>query len=91
MHPSTIETPAADAGAEISNNTFVSRCSAAAMYLMSQYTQAPCPLLAHAIADQLRMLSHLPATATNSALRSLAHGLLPRWQAIAAGSRGITH
>lgn len=91
MHQALIEAPAAEAGAEISHNTFISRCSAAAMYLMSQYTQAPCPLLAHAIADQLRMLSQLPATAANNALRSLAHGLLPRWQAIAAGGRGVTH
>lgn len=91
MQQPVIKTMAAEAGAEISHNTFVSRCSAAAMYLMSQYTQAPCPLLAHAIADQLQMLSRLPATATNTALRSLANGLLPRWQAIAAGGRGTTH
>lgn len=84
MQQPVIETMAAEAGAEISHNTFVSRCSAAAMYLMSQYTQAPCPLLAHAIADQLQMLSRCLR-------RSLANGLLPRWQAIAAGGRGTTH
>ena len=87
MQQHVIDTPANEKGAEISHNTFVSRCSAAAMYLMSQYTQTPCPLLAHAIADQLQMLARLPATATNTALRSLASGLLPRWQAIAAGGR----
>jgi len=62
------------------------RCTAAALYLMSHYAQRPCPLVAHAIADQLGMLSRQYAGGTSRLIQSLAAALLPRWQAIAGGS-----
>jgi len=76
--------------AELSHRACVARCSAATLYLMSQYAQAPSLRLACAIADQLRWISLQPAGSTDAALRQLALGLLPRWQALAAG-RGHTH
>jgi hypothetical protein len=64
------------------------RCAAATLYLMSHYAQRPCPLLAHAIADQLKHLSGNCASGTFQLLQSLAMALLPRWQHIAGGNTG---
>jgi len=61
------------------------RCTAAALYLMSHYAQQPCPLVAHAIADQLGMLSDQCIEGTSRLMQTLAAKLLPRWQAIASG------
>ncbi len=62
------------------------RCTAAALYLMSHYAQRPCPLVAHAIADQLGILSQQCAEGTSRLIQTLAASLLPRWQAIASGN-----
>jgi len=64
------------------------RCTAATLYLMSHYAQQPCPLVAHAIADQLKYLSGSCASGTSLLLQSLAMTLLPRWQHIAGGNTG---
>jgi hypothetical protein len=55
---------------------------------MSHYAQQPCPLVAHAIADQLKHLSRNCASSTSQLLQSLAKTLLPRWQHIASGNAG---
>jgi hypothetical protein len=83
MHLSFIDAGAAECAADAGQHSYTTRCSAAAIYLISKYTQTPCPLLAHAIAQQLQMLARLPATAANAALRALALGLLPHWQSAA--------
>lgn len=62
------------------------RCTAAALYLMSHYAQRPCPLVAHAVADQLNMLTRHCAEGASQMMQSLASALLPRWQAIASGN-----
>jgi len=62
------------------------RCAAAALYLMSHYTQRPCPLVAHAIADQLGILSRPCVDGTSRLMQTLAATLLPRWQTIASGN-----
>ncbi len=82
--PQTIGSPAAS---DPSESTL---CSAAALYLMSHYAQLPCPLVAHAIADQLGILSRHCADGTTRVLQSLALALLPRWQQIASGQAMAT-
>lgn len=62
------------------------RCTAAALFLMSHYAQRPCPLVAHAVADQLGVLSRHCAEGASHMMQSLASALLPRWQAIAGGN-----
>ena len=62
------------------------RCTAAALYLMSHYAQQPCPLVAHAIADQLGILSQQCFVGTSRLMQTLAASLLPRWQAIDSGN-----
>lgn len=64
------------------------RCTAATLYLMSHYAQRPCPLVAHAIADQLRQLSRNCLSGSSGLMQSLAAALLPRWQHIAGGNTG---
>lgn len=64
------------------------RCTAATLYLMFHYAQRPCPLVAHAIADQLRQLSRNCLSGTSGMMQSLAAALLPRWQHIASGGTG---
>lgn len=59
-------------------------CTAATLYLMSQYAQRPCPLIAYAITDQLRRLA-APSTAELSpVIRRLAASLLPLWHQVAS-------
>lgn len=82
--PQNIGNPAAS---DTSESTL---CSAAALFLMSHYAQQPCPLVAHAIADQLGILSRHCAEGTTRALQSLALALLPRWQQIASGQSMTT-
>ncbi len=65
-------------------------CTAATLYLMTHYAQRPCPLVAHAIADQLARLSRNCASGS-SLVQTLAAALRPRWQHIAGGSVGAAH
>lgn len=83
MH-TTRPSPQHTAVAEAPEDT---RCTAAALYLMSHYAQQPCPLVAHAIAGQLGILSRQYAEGTSRLVQRLAAALLPRWQAIASGDR----
>ena len=62
------------------------RCTAATLYLMSHYAQQPCPPVAHAIADQLGILSQQCLAGTSRLMQTLAAKLLPGWQAIASGN-----
>jgi hypothetical protein len=72
--------------ATIPDTPDTTRCAAAALYLMSHYAQRPCPLVAHAIADQLGILSRQCVDGTSRLMQTLATTLLPRWQAIASGN-----
>ena len=72
--------------AETPDTPDTTRCAAAALYLMSHYAQQPCPLVAHAIADQLDILSRQCVDGTSRLMQTLAATLLPRWQAIASGN-----
>ena len=65
------------------------RCTAATLYLMSHYAQQPCPLVAHAIADQLGILSQQCLEGTSRLMQTLAAKLLPRWQAIASSNAAM--
>jgi hypothetical protein len=59
---------------------------------MSHYAQRPCPLVAHAVADQLAILSRDGGNCASHTLHALAAALLPRWQTIASGgTTGIHH
>jgi hypothetical protein len=86
-------TPTAQAAATPDTTTTPdsARCTAAALYLMSHYAQRPCPLVAHAIADQLGILSRQYVEGTSRLMQSLAATLLPRWQAIASGNAATIH
>lgn len=68
-------------------------CTAATLYLMSQYAQRPCPLIAYAITDQLRRLAAPSAAELSPVIRRLAASLLPLWRQIAAcgAPRTMTH
>lgn len=57
--------------------------AAATLQLMSHYVRRPCPLLAHAIAEQLTRLSQACSDGSSLALQKLADALLPQWQHIA--------
>ena len=59
-------------------------CTAATLYLMSQYAQRPCPLIAYAITDQLRRLAAPSAAELSPVIRKLAASLLPLWNQVAA-------
>jgi hypothetical protein len=59
--------------------------AAATLYLMSHYARRPCPLVAHAIAEQLVYLSQARSNGSSLALQKLADTLLPQWQHIACG------
>ena len=85
MHNNT-PTAQATATPDTTTTPDSARCTAAALYLMSHYAQQPCPLVAHAIADQLGILSRQYVQGTSRLLQNLAASLLPRWQAIASGS-----
>jgi|GEM_PF-2164126 len=61
-------------------------CTAAALYLMSQHARQPCPLIAHAIADQLRRLAATSPAELSPVIRRLAASLLPMWCDIACGA-----
>ena len=60
--------------------------AATTLQLMSHYARRPCPLLAHAIAEQLARLSQACSDGSSLALQKLADALLPQWQHIADGS-----
>jgi hypothetical protein len=60
--------------------------AATALHLMSHYARRPCPLLAHAIAQQLARLSQACSDSSSLALQKLADTLLPQWQHIACGN-----
>jgi hypothetical protein len=60
--------------------------AATTLQLMSHYARRPCPLLAHAIAEQLARLSQTCSNGPSLALQKLADALLPQWQHIAGGS-----
>lgn len=64
---------------------------AAALYLLSQYAQRPCPLIAHAIAEQLTHLSQSCTDDPSPVLKKLADTLLPQWQRIAGGNAAVRH
>jgi hypothetical protein len=59
---------------------------AATLYLMSHYAHRPCPLIAHAIAEQLVHVSQSCAEGSSLVLQKLADALLPQWRHIASGS-----
>jgi hypothetical protein len=63
-----------------------SHSAAATLHLMSHYARRPCPLLAHAIAEQLVRLSQSCSDGSSLALQKLANVLMPQWQKIADGS-----
>ena len=56
-------------------------CAAAVLWLMTHYARRPCPLIAHAIADQLERL----AQACDD---RISPALLPQWRRIACGNPG---
>ncbi|MBX9905621.1 MAG: hypothetical protein K2Y31_14815 [Burkholderiales bacterium] len=60
--------------------------AAATLQLMSHYARRPCPLLAHAIAEQLARLSQSCSDGSSLALQKLANTLMPQWQHIACGN-----
>lgn len=60
--------------------------AAATLHLMSHYARRPCPLLAHAIAEQLARLSQSCSDGSSLALQKLANTLMPQWQLIACGN-----
>lgn len=64
---------------------------AATLYLLSQYAHRPCPLIAHAIAEQLAHLSRACNEEPSLVLKKLADTLLPQWQQIAGGSAAVRH
>ncbi len=64
---------------------------AATLYLLSHYAHRPCPLIAHAIAEQLAHLSQACTDDPSPALKKLADQLLPQWQLIAGGSSAVRH
>ena len=79
-------TPGPQADAE------ATRCAAATLWLMSHYTRRPCPLVAHAVADQLDRLAQYCTDGASQVMRKLAEALLPQWQRIACGSaRAVRH
>ena len=75
------QNPAPTAG-----NTDAGHSAAATLYLMSHYARRPCPLLAHAIAQQLARLSQSCSDGSSLALQKLADALMPQWQHIACGN-----
>lgn len=64
---------------------------AATLYLLSQYAHRPCPLIAHAIAEQLAHLSQACTDDPSLVLKKMADTLLPQWQQIACGSVAVRH
>lgn len=72
--------------ADTPDNTDAGHSAAATLHLMSHYARRPCPLLAHAIAEQLARLSQTCTDGSSLALQKLADVLLPQWQHIAGGS-----
>lgn len=66
-------------------------CTAATLYLMSQYARRPCPLVAHAIADQLARLSAPQDHGIADVVRELARALLPQWRQNACNIGGMRH
>ncbi len=90
MHPKAI--PQAAHSADTADHSRSAICTAAALYLMSHYAQRPCPLVAHAVADQLALLTRDCGQGASRALHALALTLLPRWQNIAGGcASGTRH
>ncbi|MBY0271366.1 MAG: hypothetical protein K2X06_15985 [Burkholderiales bacterium] len=59
---------------------------AATLYLMSHYAHRPCPLIAHAIAEQLLHVSQSCTGSSSLVLQKLADTLLPQWRRIACGN-----
>ena len=84
MHDNTPTSATAIARSQPSSDP--AHCAAAALHLMSHYAEQPCPLVAHAIAGQLRLLSRNCVDNPSSLLQSLASALMPRWHAIARGA-----
>jgi hypothetical protein len=72
-------------------NADAGHSAAATLDLMSHYARRPCPLLAHAIAEQLASLSKACSDNSSLALQKLADTLLPQWQHIAGGSAVVRH
>jgi hypothetical protein len=68
------------------DNIDAGHSTAATLYLMSHYARRPCPLLAHAIAEQLARLSKSCSDGSSLALQKLANALMPQWQHIACGN-----
>ncbi|MGA0025286.1 MAG: hypothetical protein ACO3F9_11670 [Burkholderiales bacterium] len=66
-------------------------CTAAALYLMTQYARRPCPLVAHAIADQLARLGSPHDDQIAAVVRDLARSLLPQWRKTACDSGIVRH
>lgn len=60
--------------------------TATTLHLMSQYAHRPCPLLAHAIAQQLARLSQACSDGSSLSLQKLAEALMPQWRHITGGS-----
>lgn len=79
MNPDPALTPAPDIPA------------AATLYLMSHYARRPCPLIAHAIAEQLVYLSQACGNGSSLTLQKLADALLPQWRHIACGDAAAVH
>lgn len=66
-------------------------CTAATLYLMTQYARRPCPLVAHAIADQLARLGSPQDDQIAAVVRDLARSLLPQWRKTACNSSVVHH
>lgn len=87
MRKTTLPRTASDAQVpQPSSDT--ARRTAATLYLMSHYVQQPCPLVAHAIAEQLEHLTQNCASGTLHLLQALAATLLPHWRHVAGGNTG---
>lgn len=65
--------------------------AAATLYLMSHYARRHCPLIAHAIAEQLAHLSDACAGRPSRVMQKLADALLPQWRDIACGGATVHH
>lgn len=79
------------AAASPGNPAVADVCTAATLYLMSHYARRPCPLLAHAIADQLARLGAPGNNGIADVVSSLARALLPQWRQTAGGGTPVRH
>lgn len=78
-------TISADMNSDARTETDTAYGTAAALTLMTHYAQQPCPLVAHAITQQLGWLARHGNEGASRNLQSFATMLLSQWQKIACG------